>query len=305
YVRIRVTNGRSAITLYIASLILLAIIPGILTATKEEMLLPPFCWLVVVAASGYRFSRLGILIPLALALFELTFVWPFAQNARAPVREAETISERVDLVTQFIRDPTSFPDTISSGDPSEEFGTGAPKVNIIRRFSVLKSIDMLIDADLKSGYTSIDRYLPVLVSFVPHALWPDRPEVITSNELGHKAGFPMADEDTETGIEIGSPALFFDLGGWLALGAYAVASFFLFFFITVRLIGKANSGIWSLVLLGTQAHQAVGQTPASLFATVFIFLEVFCFLVAILKAISYIGQTLISRPVSPGIERPR
>ena len=283
---------------YIASLLILAVVPGVLSASKEGMLLPFLCWLVVVASSRHRFSWYGILGLAAVLFVALTFVYPFSQNARFPVRGAGTLSEKIDLIVEFIRDPSRFPDTTSTSEESSEFGTATSKVGIIARYSVLPSIGMLIDGDQKLGFTSIERYAPVLVSVVPHALWPDRPVPITSNELGHKAGFKMGAGDTTTGIAIGSPALFFDLGGWLALMVYTLLCFAVFFLLAIRVVGDSSAGIWGLVLIGTEGNLAGNASPETMFSIVVTFLGMFFVLVALLKAISYITEALVSRPIA-------
>jgi len=298
YVRLNTTNGRSCMSWYIGILLVLTVLPGLLNAQKEGMLTPILCWLLVVAASGHRFSRVGVLALLGAVAVLWSFVFPFSTNARFPVRQAETVADKVGLIFAYIQDPNQFPDAISYADSSEEFGTQSSKVNIVRRYSLLKSIDMLVGADLKAGYTSIDRYLPILISVVPHALWPDRPDIIHSNELGHKAGFPMSEDDEETGIAIGSPALYFDIGGWLALMIYPIICFLLFFYATIRLIGRTTAGIWALVPIGTEAHISSVASPAAMFGLVVQFLGMFFFAVAILKLTGYLMQSLLSRSVA-------
>ena len=110
----------------------------------------------------------------------------------------------------------------------------------------------------------------------------------------------MSENDTMTGIEIGSPALFFDLGGWLALAVYAVLSFSAFFYVTRWIIGTAGSSVWALVPIGAEAHIAAAFSPATIFTMCFMFLGTFFAMVAILKTVSYISQGLISNPVSSG-----
>ena len=298
YVRLKVTSGRSVMSWYIAFLLCGAIVPGFLEASKEGMLVPLLCWFVVVAASGHRFSRMGTLVVFGFALLVWKYVYPFSQNARGPLRNAPTVSERVDLIIDYFRNPSHFPDATASFDESSAFGTQSSKVNILLRFSVLQSVDMLIGADEKLGYTSFGRYAPVFLSVIPHMLWPDRPQVITSNELGHKAGFAMEEEDTTTGIEIGSPALFYDLGGWLALVVYTILEFSGFFYVTRRIIGTAESGVWALVPIGVEAHAAAAASPAGMFSLVSTFLGTLFFAVAILKIIGYVTHGLISEPVS-------
>ena len=298
YVRITSTDGRSAMNWYIAFLLFLAVIPGILSASKEGILTPLLCWFVVVASYHHRFSWYGT-VGIAAVLFVMwIFVYPFSQNARSPVRRAVSLPEKVGLIVEFFRDPSRFPESIANNDASSEFGTETSKVNIVARYSVLPSIDMLVDADQKLGYTSIDRYAPVLLSVVPHVLWSNRPAPITSNELGHKAGFAMDPGDTETGIAIGSPALFFDLGGWLALIVYTLSCFVVFFLLATRIVGSSITSIWGLVLTGTEANAAGNASPASMFSMAVMFLGTFIVTIAALKIISYLAQSLISRPIA-------
>jgi hypothetical protein len=296
YARITSTDGKSAMNWYIAFLLILAVLPGIMNASKGGMLTPLLSWFVVVAAYRHRFTWYGILGVGAVLFVAWTYVYPFSQNARFPVRAAQTLSEKASLVVAYFHDPSQFPDTTSNTEESSEFGTATSRVNIVQRYSMLKPMDMLIDADQKLGYTSIDRYTPVFVSVVPHALWPDRPEPITSNELGHKAGFPIAPEDTTTGIAIGSPALFFDLGGWLALIVYTLICYGAFFIVMIRLVGTSESGIWSLVPIGTVFMS--GGSPEDMFQLVVTFLGMFFTLIAIMKTISYFAVALISRPIT-------
>jgi hypothetical protein len=298
HVRIVGTNGKSVMSWYVALLLIFAIASGIISASKEGMLTPIMCWFLVVASSKYRFSWFGTL-PLGAALFVVwAFVYPFSQNARFPVHAATTLTDKVDVIIQFFRDPSQFPDATSNFEESSEYGTASSKVNIIKRYSLLQSIDMLVDADQRSGYTSFDRYVPALFSIIPHALWPDRPVPISSNELGHKAGFSMNEEDTATGIEIGSPALFFDMGGWLAVIVYALLCFTVYFLATVRLLGTLESGVWGLVPIGVEAHLASCASPAGMFSLLVTYLGMFFLMVAMLKMFSYIATTLVSRPIT-------
>jgi len=296
YVHIETTSRKSVINAYVAFLLILALIPGMLSASKEGILTPFLCWLVVVAASRHRFSWWGLLALLITVLVAWNFVYPFSQNARSPVRAANTLSEKTSIIIDYFRNPSQFFDVNASFTKSSEFGFETSKVSIIARYSTLPSIDMLIDADHKLGYTSIDRYLPVLVSVVPHAIWPDRPTSITSNELGHKAGFAIGNGDDETGIAIGTPALFFDLGGWLALIVYTLICFTLFFFVAVRLVGSSTTGYWGLVVTGTEANIAGNAAPDAMFNLAIMFVGMFIFVLLTLKIAGSSAARLISVP---------
>jgi len=296
YVRIATTGGKSVLSGYVAFLLVLAVIPGILSASKEGMLTPLLCWMVVVASSRHRFSWYGILGLAAVLFVAWTYVYPFSQNARSPIRAANTLTDKTSLIVDYFRDPTQFGDSTSTTDKSTEFGSSTSKVSIVARYSTLLSIDMIVDADQKLGYTGIERYLPVLVSVIPHALWPDRPAPITTNELGHKAGFNIWVGDTTTGIAIGSPGLFFDLGGWLALIVYTLLCFGLFFFIAIRIVGTSTSSIWGLVLIGTEGNLAGNASPETMFSIGVTFVGMFIITIVVLKLIGNTAAELISRP---------
>jgi hypothetical protein len=240
----------------------------------------------------------GTLMIVAFMFVLWTFVYPYSQNARDLVREAPTVPDKLQLFVEFLRDPAQFPDAAQDIDASAEFGKDTSKVNIIQRYSLLKSIDMLINADERTGYTSVDRYIPALYSAIPHAIWPDKPVPITSNELGHKAGFRIAQEDTTTGIAIGGPALFFDMGGWIVLVTSTIICFSIYFALSLRLVGTTKKSAWGLVPIGSEALLAGGAGPGTVVTLVFLFLGVFFMMVALLKIIGYVSQTLISRPIS-------
>lgn len=296
YVRIAETEGQSVISGFVGFLLVMAVVPGMLSASKEGILTPLLCWIIVVAASRHRFSWYGVLGLCAVLYVMWVYVYPFSQNARFPVRAANTLSEKVSLIADYFQNPSQYGDVYSSSTSSSEFGFETSKVSIVARYSTLPSIDMLIDADQKLGYTGIERYLPVLVSVVPHVIWPNRPAPITSNELGHKAGFHIGVEDTTTGIAIGTPALYFDLGGWLALVVYTLLCFGLFFLISLRLVGTAETGVWSLVVVGTEANIAGNAAPDYMFNLAIMFVCTFIATLAILKVVGYTASGLISRP---------
>ena len=297
YVQVVRTNGASVVNWYVVVILALCIANGLLIASKEGILTPLLCWFVVVASTRHRFTWFGTLGVAAVLFVAWVFVYPFSQNTRTAVRESELISDKVDLIIQFIRDPSSFPDYAESFEESSEFGTDTSKVNIIQRYSLLQTNDMLIGADLKLGYTSIERYAPILLIVVPHALWPDRPAPILSNELGHKAGIRIANEDIWTGIAIGSPGMFFDLGGWLALVVYTLTFFTVFFFIIIRVVSTTERSVWGLVPIGTGAGVAGACAPSSMFNLLFMFLGMLSAMIVILKIISYCAEALISRRI--------
>jgi hypothetical protein len=298
YVRLKTTNGRSCMSWYVAFLIVFGVVPGILGASKEGMLTPIFCWFVTAAAMRYRFSWQGTVCLIGVLFLTWIFVYPYSQRARFPIRDAPTLAEKVDLILLFIREPSTFPDIPWGADELSEYGASSSNVNILARYSLLRSNDMLIDGDQRAGYTPIERYIPALYAMVPHMLWPDRPTTITSNELGHKAGFMMGENDTETGIALGSPALFFDIGGWLALIVYTLLIFTLFFFGTIRAVGTTESGVWGLVPIGAEAHIAGAASPSAVLDMLMMFLGVFFVTVAILKSVSYISERLVSRRIT-------
>ncbi|MGA9669451.1 MAG: hypothetical protein WBQ94_09600 [Terracidiphilus sp.] len=300
YVRLQSTQGRSAMNWYIALLLAITTLPGILSASKEGMLSPVFCWLVVCAIQGYRFSKAQVVALAGVALVTWFFVYPYSQNARDPVREAGSVSDKLAVAEAYFRDPTAFSDEAENTDTDiAEYGESSPNLSIIQRFSLLGSGGMLVHADQVEGFTGIERYLPALVFFIPHFIWPDRPNPILSNELGHKAGFNLARRDTTTGIAISSPALFYDIAGWLGLPVYATLEFGLFFYGLRCLVGDARTeSVWGLMLIGGTALLAGGISPSGPIDYLESFVAVFSVLVVTLKVLAYVSEALFARPIS-------
>jgi hypothetical protein len=299
YVCLKSTEGRSAMNWYVAIVLAVITLPGVLGASKEGMLTPVFCWLVVCAIFGYRFTRPQVAALAGVMLVVWFFVYPFSQNARTEVRTATTYSEKIAITEHYIIAPSDFPSEAENTDPDlAEYGESSAKLSIVQRFSQLRSAGMLISADEVQGFTGVDRYLPVFLFIVPHFLWPDRPDPIFSNELGHKAGFRMARNDLSTGIAISSPALFFDIGGWLALPVYTILDFGLFFYGLRCAVGYAGESVWGLMLIGATAMIAGPCMPSSPIDILINFVMIFAVLVVTLKILSYLSETMFSRQIA-------
>jgi hypothetical protein len=299
YVRLKSTQGRSAMGWYVAVILAAAIIPGVLGASKEGMLTPLLCWLLVCAAARYRFSRPQVAILAGCLVVAWVFVYPYSQNARDVVRSARSFPERIAVIVAYFRNPSTVEDTASNIDPdSSEFGESSTKLSIVQRFSLLNSAGMLVNADSIEGFTDIERYFPAFVAIVPHFVWPDRPVAIHSNELGHKAGFKMGPNDTTTGIAISSPALFYDAGGWLGLPVYTMLDFLLYFYVLRSIVGTATQSIWGLMLIGATAYVSGVFLPSTPIELIQQFVTVFALLVGCLKIVAYLSESLFARPVT-------
>lgn len=298
-VRLKSTQGKSAMSWYVALILAAATFPGIIGASKEGMLVPLFCWLIVCAVNRYRFTRTQVTVLAGIMLFVWFFVYPFAQGRRDLVRAQKSIPEKLAVVVASIRDPSEFLD--QSGvepDESSEYGAISGSLSIIPRFSLLRSNGMLIDADDTVGFTDIDRILPAFLVIVPHFLWPDRPDPISSNELGHKAGFDIARNDTTTGITIGSPSQFFDMGGWVALPVYTILVFGPYFYALRCMFGESRDSVWGLLMIGAIANMAGVLALGLIIQTLLQFIMIFFILVAALKVIAYVSETLFARPIA-------
>jgi hypothetical protein len=297
HIRLKSTQGRSAMGWYVAVILIAATVPGVLGASKEGMLTPPLCWLLVCAAARYRFSRPQVVVLAGFMVVAWVFVYPYSQNARDVVRSARSFPERIAVIVAYFRNPSTVEDTASNIDPdTSEFGESSTKLSIIQRFSLLNSAGMLINADNTEGFTGIERYFPALFAIVPHFVWPDRPVPIYSNELGHKAGFKMGLNDTTTGIALSSPALFYDVSGWLGLPVYAMMDFLLYFYVLRSIVGTATQSIWGLMLIGATAYISGGAFPSTPILIIEGFVTVFAVLVGCLKIVAYLSESLFARP---------
>ncbi len=290
------SGGRSAMNWLVALIVVAALIPGTLGASKEGMITPIFCWVVVCAAYGYRFTRMQFAALAAFLIGAAMFIYPYAQNTRDYVREAPTISAKIAVIVAYIRNPSSFPNFLETENSStSEFGEASSKIGILWRMSELSTIDDFVSSDQTQGFTGITPYLPAFLYLIPHFIWPNRPQDITSNTLARKAGVPLAPGDYTTQVTLGAPGMFYDLGGWLALPVYTILEFAAFFYVLRCLVGKASTSLWGLLLIGATAYDAGICLPSLPIEIVEDFLLVYVGLVACLKAVGYVSEVLLVR----------
>src|SRR4051794_8749154 len=108
----------------------------------------------------------------------------------------------------------------------------------------------------------------------------------------------MGEEDMTNGIEIGGPALFYDMGGWIALVVYTILSFAGFFLPPVVSLGQRPRGFGRSY--PSQPRPMLPRAPqwAEWFYWSFPSWQHFMFAVAALKIFGYVSLGLTAKPVS-------
>jgi len=62
------------------------------------------------------------------------------------------------------------------------------------------------------------------------------------------------------------------------------------------LVGSSTSGIWGLVLIGTEANMAGNAGPDTMFSIAVLFVATFLMALFVLKILGYVAAELVSRP---------
>jgi hypothetical protein len=299
YLILRRTGGKLGIDFTVALMVVSAILPGILTASKEGMLLPIFCWLMVNAAYGHRFTKAQILGLTGFVAFFVLVIYPYSQFARVSVRTSVSLTDKVNAIENYAKNPAAYAPTEARLEKIQpEFGSSVFGNSIVARYSLLFTEAEVIDFDRTGEFTGIGPYIPVFYGVIPHFLWQNHPVMISGNEIAHKAGFGPGPSDYTTGITIGAPALFFDVSGWPGLFILAVPEYALFFFITRCLVGKASQSIWCLVLIGMTANDAGDVGPGEIFGNLLNIGYLFFLIIVVLKIFSWSASAFLPKKMA-------
>jgi hypothetical protein len=221
YDEIRSSQGRRSINIFILIGCLdMFIGGGILQTSKQGLFTPLVCYGVACGALRYKFRPAGM-AAMAVVLFITTYyLVPYSQVVRNYTRGIADFHERVDASIYWLENLNEVRAENSRSIEDVMLSTGPHYYDqdrgFLERLSMVGMDDALIDI---SDHGPQFGYLPVINAFkniVPHALWPDKPNINFANVYGHEVGV-LGDDDTQTSVSFGPSADGFFMGGWVGV----------------------------------------------------------------------------------------
>lgn len=233
---------------------------GMLTFSKQGMIVPIFCWVVGLAWARFRLRFVHLaFIGAFIAVNQIVLV-PMAQIGRDDVVTGTT-EERTALVEHFFTHISELRGRYLTTDVPNDFDTRMfyfdQRHGILDRLTMLPNDSVLIswtDQGHLFGYLAVRWYFE---NWVPHIIDPHKLEGIRvgGNAYMHEMN-GLAEDDVTTGISFSPTAETFHIDGWRGILLLAPAVWFLFFVTADAVCGDIRRQPLGLIYILLLAHIA-------------------------------------------------
>lgn len=260
---VRQSGGKRSVNPFIVGAILyFFVFFGIATFSKQGMLTPIMCWLIAVAALGYRLSKLQLAGCLFGTFVIFHYLVPYAQYGRSFL-DSDTdpgISARMAIALPLLEHPEQTRQTYFSlqtelppGPLGEYYDSPQGFWDRLQFISVDDALINITDQGKVFGLWPLEVQV---LNTVPHIFWPDKPAINFGILFVHEID-PVANPyDTTTGISFSPTSESYHMARWTGVLIIEPLVWLAFFVVWESLLGKLNSTPWGLIALVLVAHIA-------------------------------------------------
>jgi hypothetical protein len=251
------SNGRRTMNFINGFGMLIFFAQGLSGFSKQGMITPMVCWLVGITYMQFRLRRVHILA-IAFGTFISFYALSPLSQARDLLDDNMGFSDRVELgidslihiqrIRQHVEDSNDSP-------PSHSYFATQQNA-LITRLTMIGVDDALIHYAETAQPLGFGPVKDDFLNFIPHALLPNKGDVITGNYYGHEIGGMLAYEDFETGISFSPVAETFRLQGFLGLCLTLPAIWLMLFSVNEFICGDLRTSPWTLLPMLLYAHIA-------------------------------------------------
>lgn len=245
---------------------------GLISYSKQGIFTPILCWALAAASQRFRFSVYKIIAILGMLLFAGYYLVPFSQFGRNyrvfPSTKAETGVDISPMEAFFENTEISFTyltqlNNVRELNKQSEAPTrieGLPGYydtpqGLFDRLQMLAMDDALINVTEERGAFGLS---PIYISFenwVPHFLWPGKPEIKIGNFYAHEIGM-LSPDDVTTGISFSPIGEGFHIARWVGVLLILPALWIVLFTLYDSLCGDIRFSPWGLLALVIFGHAA-------------------------------------------------
>ncbi len=231
---------------------------GALGFSKQGMIIPFLCWLVAAASQRYKMSRTQIAGGFLMIFFLFQYVVPYSQYGRT--YRAETLSGNIDVAIGFFSNlgyvRSQYLESELEDDEALRMGYFTTHQGFMDRLQMIGPDDILIAYTERNGPDGLIVPLSLYVeNFVPHFIWPDKPNWGGGNLYAREVGI-LPDTDDSTGISFSPTGEAFRLGSWTGLLIAAPLLWITMFTLFDSLCGDVRKSPWGLIVIVVYSHFA-------------------------------------------------
>jgi hypothetical protein len=268
---------------------------GLLSFSKQGLLLPLLCWALPVCALRYRLTGVQVLACLLGVFLIFHYLFPYAQYGRSFREDNATYSRDVAIAMPLIEHPMDtrkkYEETTTE-DPPGYYNTTQ---GFWDRLQMISVDDGLINATDQGKVFGLWPVKATFLNAIPHILWPDKPDLRFGNRYTHEFNPKMPEEDTTTGISYSATAEGYHWAKWVGILVVAPLLWFLLFIVYDKLLGDLRASPWGLLVIAQISHTAPeGMLSGVIYLVtfgveIFVFCALFATYIAPLFAIAVLG----------------
>ena len=254
---VRISNGKRSTNWIVWTGLLLNVALGLISFSKEGMLIGPACWIVAAALNRFSFSARQILLCVVGLAFMVYYLVPYSQYVRNlhGATRAESVAVAALYLSDLNKTRQLYLDAIAEVDIANDPHLYDEREGFLDRMVMLAPDDALIDFTDKGNVFGLDPTFQTYANVIPHFLWHDKVAVNTGNTYAHELGL-LAEDDVTTGISLSPVADAYHQARWLGLLLLLPINMFIAFLIADSVAGSSKYSIWAMLPILEVSHLA-------------------------------------------------
>jgi hypothetical protein len=232
---------------------------GLVAFGKEAMFTPILCWLVAASSLRLKIRPYQIVLGGLVLYVMFHFLVPYSQYGRDQVPLDATFADRAAIAFTLVTDldgvRTQYLDSRVDAELDSLAYYSEPQ-GFFDRLTMIGPDDALINITDKNGPAGLLVIPADFANWIPHFLWPNKPPSGNGNQLAHKIGGIVGDEDFTTGISFTPSGEAYHLAGWTGVFVVAPLIWILLFTVFDSLCGDVRESPWGLLMIAVFSHIA-------------------------------------------------
>jgi hypothetical protein len=263
---IKDSGGRRSVNLISQCVFLFFVFQGLISYSKQVMMLPMVCWAVGVFYARLKVRFVHVVAVILMAVVSFGFISPL--SASRDLAEDKDNLGHIELAYYLLTHWSYFQAHVKELEENQLAGNQANGTNdyySTPQGSLIERMSMIAPDDELFTYTSQDHYegmAPIYQYFgnlVPHFLYPDKQVTFGGNFYAHEMGTGLAEDDHSTGISFSPVAEAFHCEGWGGI-LWLLPVIWIMLFSTVDfIVGDMAKYPWGLMVVVWFAHAAPEQ----------------------------------------------
>ena len=254
---IRISGGKRSTNWIVWSAGLFDLAVGLITTSKEGMLLGPTAWFLAAMLNRFSFPVRQILAGILGLAFMSYYLVPYSQYVRNihGTTRAESMAIAVLYLSDLNKTRMLYQDALAQVDIANEPHLFDKREGFVDRIIMLPPDDTLIAFTDKGNVFGLEPTIQSYANVVPHFIWKEKVAYNSGNLYYHELG-GLAEDDTTTGISFSPTADAYHQAKWLGLMLLLPIDMFIAFLVTDSLAGSSKYSIWAMLPILEVSHLA-------------------------------------------------